>query len=92
MAIASTQDNRPFYGHALSDIDRRPLVRNEEVGPFYGHALPSEVLWPLACAVGLIARFTATLFRPTTSELGDAIDVDAALEQVPNHLIRLSPA
>ena len=39
-------DNRPFYGHALSALDRRPLETNEEVGPFYGHALPSEFFGP----------------------------------------------
>jgi hypothetical protein len=36
-------DNRPFYGHATSGLDRRPLERNGEAGPFYGRALPSEV-------------------------------------------------
>jgi hypothetical protein len=40
---APTPDNRPFYGHAISNLDRRPLEANGEVGPFYGHALPSEV-------------------------------------------------
>ena len=42
-SVANTQDNRPFYGHALSDLDRRSLETNNEVGPFYGHALPNEV-------------------------------------------------
>jgi hypothetical protein len=36
-------DVRPFYGHAESNLDRRSLQMNEEVGPFYDHALPSEV-------------------------------------------------
>ena len=40
---ANGSDIRPFYGHAVSDLDRRPLEANNEVGPFYGHALPSEV-------------------------------------------------
>lgn len=40
---ANNSDVRPFYGHALSNLDRRPLEANNEVGPFYGHALPSEV-------------------------------------------------
>jgi hypothetical protein len=40
---ATDSDIRPFYGHALSGLDRRPLETNNEVGPFYGHALPSEV-------------------------------------------------
>jgi hypothetical protein len=40
---ASNSDIRPFYGHAESNLDRRPLEANNEVGPFYGHALPSEV-------------------------------------------------
>jgi hypothetical protein len=35
-------ENRPFYGHAVSDLDRRPQQPNSEVGPFYGHALPNE--------------------------------------------------
>jgi hypothetical protein len=39
----TASDIRPFYGHALSNLDRRPLEANSEVGPFYGHALPSEV-------------------------------------------------
>lgn len=44
---ATTQsDVRPFYGHALSNLDRRRLQENNEVGPFYGHALPSEVFGP----------------------------------------------
>jgi hypothetical protein len=37
-------DVRPFYGHAESDLDRRTLQINSEVGPFYGHPLPGEVL------------------------------------------------
>ena len=37
-------DNRPFYGHALSNLERRPLEPNNEVGPFYGNTLPNEVL------------------------------------------------
>jgi hypothetical protein len=36
-------DIRPFYGHSLSNLDRRPLEQNNEVGPFYGRALPTEV-------------------------------------------------
>lgn len=40
---AAASDIRPFYGHALSNLDRRPVQANNEVGPFYGHALPSEV-------------------------------------------------
>ena len=40
---AANSDTRPFYGHALSDLDRRTLEPNNEVGPFYGHALPNEV-------------------------------------------------
>jgi hypothetical protein len=40
---ANDSDIRPFYGHAQSDLDRRPLEANNEVGPFYGHALPNEV-------------------------------------------------
>jgi hypothetical protein len=39
-------DIRPFYGHAVSNLDRRTLEENNEVGPFYGHALPSEVFGP----------------------------------------------
>ena len=39
---AADPENRPFYGHALSGLDRRPLEANNEAGPFYGHALPSE--------------------------------------------------
>jgi hypothetical protein len=42
--VATESDVRPFYGHALSDADRRPVEANNEVGPFYGHALPSEVI------------------------------------------------
>ena len=37
-------DVRPFYGHALSDLDRRTLAPGSEVGPFYGNALPNEVI------------------------------------------------
>lgn len=40
---ADNSDIRPFYGHAVSDLDRRSLEANNEAGPFYGHALPSEV-------------------------------------------------
>jgi hypothetical protein len=40
---ATDSDIRPFYGHAQSNLDRRPLEENSEVGPFYGHVLPSEV-------------------------------------------------
>ncbi len=40
---AANSDIRPFYGHAQSTLDRRPLEDSGEVGPFYGHALPSEV-------------------------------------------------
>jgi hypothetical protein len=40
---ASDGENHPFYGHVISNLDRRPLEANGEVGPFYGHALPSEV-------------------------------------------------
>ena len=36
-------DIRPFYGHALSNLDRRPVEADNEVGPFYGHVLPSEI-------------------------------------------------
>jgi hypothetical protein len=43
---ANGGENRPFYGHALSNLDRRPLEANNEVGPFYGHALPREVFGP----------------------------------------------
>jgi hypothetical protein len=39
----NTSDIRPFYGHALSSLDRRPVEENNEVGPFYGRALPSEI-------------------------------------------------
>ena len=39
-------DNRPFYGHSLSSLDRRPVEESNEVGPFYGHSLPSEVFSP----------------------------------------------
>ena len=39
-------DNRPFYGHAQSGLDRRHLEDHGEVGPFYGHALPNEVFGP----------------------------------------------
>jgi hypothetical protein len=35
-------DNRPFYGHAVADPDKRPLQPNGEVGPFYGRELPKE--------------------------------------------------
>ncbi len=38
----STSANRPFYGHAVSGWDWRPVQPNEENRPFYGHALPSE--------------------------------------------------
>jgi hypothetical protein len=40
---APASDVRPFYGHAISNLDRRPLEIDNETGPFYGHALPSEV-------------------------------------------------
>jgi hypothetical protein len=43
---AINSDIRPFYGHAQSNLERRPLEENEEVGPFYGHALPSEFNGP----------------------------------------------
>jgi hypothetical protein len=39
-------DIRPFYGHAVSDLDRRPLQANEEIGPFYGRVLPNEFFGP----------------------------------------------
>lgn len=39
-------DVRPFYGHSLSTLDRRPMEENGETGPFYGHTLPSEVFGP----------------------------------------------
>ena len=37
-------DVRLFYGHAISNLDRRPVETDNEVGPFYGHVLPSEIL------------------------------------------------
>jgi hypothetical protein len=40
------EEIRPYYGHAESQLDRRPLERNGEIGPFYGHALPYEILGP----------------------------------------------
>ncbi len=43
---AANSDVRPFYGHSVSDLDRRPLDENGEAGPFYGHALPGEVFGP----------------------------------------------
>jgi hypothetical protein len=42
----ATSDIRPFYGHALSPIDRRPMATDNEIGPFYGHVLPGEVFGP----------------------------------------------
>ena len=42
----TNSDVRPFYGHSLSTLDRRPLQEDEETGPFYGHALPNEILGP----------------------------------------------
>jgi hypothetical protein len=42
-SAASSDEVRPFYGHALSDIYRGPSSA-EDIGPFYGHALPHEVL------------------------------------------------
>jgi hypothetical protein len=42
----SNDEIRPYYGHAESQLDRRPLETNGEVGPFYGHALPTEVFGP----------------------------------------------
>ncbi len=41
-SAASSDEVRPFYGHALSNIDYGPSSA-EEIGPFYGHALPREV-------------------------------------------------
>ncbi len=43
---AINSDIRPFYGHALSSLDQRPLEENGEVGPFYGHALPGQFSSP----------------------------------------------
>jgi hypothetical protein len=37
-------DTRPFYGRAVSDLDRRALAPNNEVGPFYGRTLPNEII------------------------------------------------
>ncbi len=34
---------RPFYGHVIPELDRRPVEPGSEVGPFYGHPLPTEV-------------------------------------------------
>jgi hypothetical protein len=42
----TNSNDRPFYGHAESGLDRRTGEPNNEVGPFYGHALPSEVFGP----------------------------------------------
>ena len=41
---ANGSEIRPFYGHSVSDLDRRPLEANNETGPFYGRALPSDIL------------------------------------------------
>jgi hypothetical protein len=41
--VSEESDVRPFYGHALSDFDRRTLEPGSEIGPFYGNALPNEV-------------------------------------------------
>ncbi len=41
-SAASSDEESPFYGHALSDIYYGPSSA-EEIGPFYGHALPREV-------------------------------------------------
>jgi len=41
---AGSTDDRPFYGHSVSDWDNRNLQNNSETGPFYGRALPSEIL------------------------------------------------
>jgi len=41
---ANGAEIRPFYGHSVSDLDRRPLEPNNETGPFYGRALPSDIL------------------------------------------------
>ena len=57
-SFTSTSDIRPFYGHAHSNLDRRPLIENGEVGPFYGHAA-DEVLRPLAAVFGGV-----TVLRP----------------------------
>jgi hypothetical protein len=40
---AGATDIRPFYGHAVSNLDRRAVETDNEVGPFYGHVLPSEI-------------------------------------------------
>jgi hypothetical protein len=40
---ADTTDIRPFYGHALSNLDRSGVQADNEVGPFYGHVLPGEL-------------------------------------------------
>ncbi len=52
-AAPAASDTRPFYGHALSSLDRRPLEEDSEVGPFYGHALPTEVFGPWRARRGL---------------------------------------
>ena len=41
--VSEESDVRPFYGHALSDFDRRTFEPGSEIGPFYGNALPNEV-------------------------------------------------
>ena len=60
-------DVRPFYGHSLSNSDRRPLEANEEAGPFYGRAMPSEVFGPWRGA-GPSGRSTVTLLRTPANE------------------------
>ncbi len=67
-------DNRPFYGHSLSTLDRRPLEENEETGPFYGHALPSEVFGPCAQAARTVHStvrhfILLSLARPTGGQI-----------------------
>jgi hypothetical protein len=49
---AAVSDNRPFYGHAISDWDVRPSSEASEIGPFYGRVLPGEVFGPWRSRIG----------------------------------------
>ncbi len=61
---AGDSDNRPFYGHALSSIDRRTLESSSETGPFYGHTLPGAVARHL-----VRAKLEPPVLRPRRVEL-----------------------
>ena len=60
----ANSDIRPFYGHAYSEPDRRPLVTNGEVGPFYGHALPTDVFGPWRSRPGTVRPFYGHAVSP----------------------------